>query len=146
MDRNYTVSTRIKRPVEDVYRALIDKDAQEKYFTTRTSASLAEGRVIDWFWDHWGTNQVTVKSLEENRRIVLVLDSKNWAKTDPGYDVEVIFELEPLEDGGTRLSISEAGWKTDAPGLKASHENCGGWQHMACSLKAWLEHGIDLRE
>jgi len=50
-----------------------------------------------------------------------------------------------LEDGATMLSISEEGWKTDAEGLKGSHDNCGGWTHMVMCLKAYIEHGIDLR-
>ena len=137
MDRNYTVSTRINR--------VIDRHTMEKYFTTRSSSSLIEGQKIDWYWRHWGENFVFVDRIIENELIELTLDSKNWAKTDPGYDVKVIFEFERLDDGSTRISISEKGWKTDADGLKASHENCGGWQHMADCLKAWLEHGIDLR-
>ena len=43
------------------------------------------------------------------------------------------------------LSISESGWKTDREGLKGSHDNCSGWTHMAMCLKAYLEHGLDLR-
>jgi len=117
----------------------------EKYFTTRSSNSLITGQKIDWFWQHWGENSVFVKQIVENELIELTLDSKNWAKTDPGYEVKVIFEFEDLGEGSTRLSISEKGWKTDTEGLKASHENCGGWQHMADCLKAWVEHGIDLR-
>ncbi len=145
MDRNYTVSTRINRPVSDVYQAVVDRELMEKYFTTRSSGSLIEGATIDWFWEHWGTNQVSVTEIDENKKIVLTLDSKNWAKTDQGYDVQVIFEFEDLGDNSTQLSISEKGWKLDADGLKASHENCGGWQHMADCLKVWIEHGIDLR-
>ncbi len=145
MERNYTVSTQINRPVSEVFNAVIDRHVMEKYFTTRSSSSLIEGQKIDWFWQHWGENSVFVNRIIENELIELTLDSKNWAKTDPGYDVKVIFEFEDLGQGSTRLSISEKGWKTDADGLKASHENCGGWQHMADCLKAWLEHGIDLR-
>ncbi len=78
--------------------------------------------------------------------IQLKLDSKAWKKTpDEPYPVKVIFEFESLDDDTTMLSISEEGWKTDADGLKASHDNCGGWSHMATCLKAWIEHDIDLR-
>ncbi|MDE0753961.1 MAG: hypothetical protein OSB26_04830 [Woeseiaceae bacterium] len=57
----------------------------------------------------------------------------------------VVFEFEALDESSTRLSISEEGWKTNAAGLKASHDNCGGWMHMGTCLKAWMEHEIDLR-
>ena len=145
MERNYTVSTQINRPVSEVFSAVIDHHVMEKYFTTRSSSSLIQGQKIDWYWQHWGENSVFVNRIIENELIELTLDSKNWAKTDPGYDVIVIFEFEDLGRDSTRLSISEKGWMSDADGLKASHENCGGWQHMADCLKAWLEHGIDLR-
>ena len=29
---------------------------------------------------------------------------------------------------------------------KASYGNCQGWMQMLCALKAYLEHGINLRE
>ncbi len=74
------------------------------------------------------------------------MDSNEWHKTTGrSYDVVVTLEFEALDNGGTRLSISEAGWMTDAEGLKGSHDNCSGWTHMAMCLKAYLEHGIDLR-
>lgn len=146
MARNYTVSTRIARPVAEVYDAIVSGDRLTKYFVNRTSGDLVEGARIAWHWDLYGDNHVVVKTLEKNRRIVLALDSRDWQKTaDEAYAVQVVFELEALDDGGTALSISEEGWKTDAPGLKASHENCGGWMHMAMCLKAFVEHGIDLR-
>jgi hypothetical protein len=56
-----------------------------------------------------------------------------------------MMEFESIDGQSTMFSISESGWHRDDPGLKASHENCGGWQHMALCLKAFLEHGIDLR-
>ena len=76
----------------------------------------------------------------------MTLNSREWEKTsEEEYDVKVIFELESLEDGATMLSISEDGWKTDKAGLRGSHENCGGWTHMAMCLKGWIEHDIDMR-
>ena len=88
---------------------------------------------------------VAVSKTKPAALIELAIDSREWDKTkDEAYEVLVIFEFEELEDG-TMLSISEQGWKTDADGLKASHDNCGGWTHMAMCLKAYIEHGIDLR-
>jgi len=146
MARNYTVQTKIKRPVADVFDALVSKEKMLNYFVDGASDDLQEGRTIRWHWNHYGENPIVVKEVVENQRIVLTLNSREWDKTkEDAYDVSVIFELEALEDGNTLLSISEEGWKTDADGLKASHENCGGWTQMAACLKAWLEHDIDLR-
>lgn len=146
MARNYRIQTKICRPVGDVFAAIIERDKLCHYFVNAASGDLTEGAEIRWHWDHYGENPVTVKKIVKNELILLGLDSKEWDKTKvESYEVLVRFEFESLEDGDTMLSISEEGWKTDAEGLKASHDNCGGWQHMAMCLKAWLEHGIDLR-
>ena len=145
MSRNYTVRTKIKRPVADVFDAIVSRERMLQYFVDGASGDLVEGEKVAWRWDHYGENPVLVKTVIPNQRIVLALDSKEWDKTkDEPYEVLVIFEFEEIEDG-TMLCISEQGWKTDADGLKASHDNCGGWTHMAMCLKAYIEHGINLR-
>jgi len=146
MSRNYTVRTRIEKPAGVVYDAIVSADTLDRYFTGRTSGDLVEGARVTWHWDEWGDYPVTVKRLVKDRLIELTLNSKAWQKTnDDAYDVLVTFEIDTLEGGATMLSISEAGWKTDADGLKGSHDNCGGWTHMSMCLKGYLEHGIDLR-
>lgn len=146
MARNYTVRTRIQRPVAEVFDAIISREKLCHYFTDKASGDLVPGEVIRWHWDHCGELPIRVDEVIANERIVLTLNSRDWDKTaSDAYDVSVVFDFEPLDDGNTMLSISEAGWKTDADGLKASHENCSGWTHMAVCLKSWIEHGIDLR-
>ena len=145
MSRNYTVQTKIERPVADVFNAVVSSAKMQHYFVNAASGDLVEGKTVVWRWDHYGENPVVVKNIIANKRIELALDSKEWDKTkDEAYEVLVIFEFEEIE-GGTMLSISEQGWKTDADGLKGSHDNCSGWTHMAMCLKAHIEHGIDLR-
>ncbi len=147
MARNYTVQTRILRPVAEVFDAVISSDKLCNYFTNQASGDLEEGAEIRWRWAHYEIElPVTVNRIVTNELIELTLDSEVWKKTvSESYPVKVIFEFEALDDGNTMLSISEEGWKTDADGLKGSHENCGGWTSMAACLKAWIEHDIDLR-
>jgi len=147
MARNYTVQTRILRPVTEVFDAIVSRDRLCEYFTDTASSDMEEGVQIDWHWSHYeATLPVVVDKIVPNRLIRLTLDSAAWKKTaTEAYEVAVIFEFEELDDGNTMLSISEEGWRTDAEGLKGSHSNCGGWSHMAMCLKAWIEHGIDLR-
>jgi len=147
MTRSYTVQTRIRRPVADVFDAIVSADRLCQYFTSETSGDLEEGREVGWRWRHYEhTLPIRVDRIVEGELIELTLDSSQWKKTvAESYPVKVILELEELEDGSTMLKISEEGWKTDADGLKGSHDNCSGWTHMAMCLKAWIEHGIDLR-
>ena len=145
MARNYTVNIRIARPVEDVFGAVVSSERLCLYFSDTSSGDLTEGDRVIWHWDGSGDCPVIVTKVVPNELIQLSLNSRDWKKTDDSYDVAVIFEFESLENGDTMLSISEEGWKTDKAGLKASHENCGGWSHMATCLKAYIEHDIDLR-
>jgi len=147
MERNYTVQTKILRPVADVFDAIVTSENLCHYFTDKTTGDLAEGADVGWTWNHYEfTLPVHVDKVVENERIELSLDSAAWKKTTTeAYPVKIVFELEALDDGNTLLSISEAGWRTDADGLRGSHDNCSGWTHMAMCLKAWLEHDIDLR-
>ena len=145
MARNYTVSTRIARPVEDVFDAVVSSERLCRYFTDNSSGNLAEGDRVTWNWNEFGDFPVTVTKVVANELIQLSLDARDWHKTDESYDVAVIFEFEKLDNGDTMLSISEEGWKTDAVGLKGSYENCGGWAQTLTYLKAYIEHGIDLR-
>ena len=145
MASNYTVNTRIARPVEDVFDAVVSSERLCRYFSDKSSGNLTEGDRVIWHWNGSGDCPVIVTKVVPNELIQLSLNSRDWKKTDDSYDVAVIFEFEALENGDTMLSISEEGWKTDKAGLKASHENCGGWSHMATCLKAYIEHDIDLR-
>ena len=143
---NYTVNTRIEKTVTEVFEAIVRKDTLNKYFTDDSSGDLVVGEQIIWNWNEWGEFPVTVTKIIENELIVLTIDSKRWLKTkDQSYEVSIIIEFKSLDDGQTMLSISEEGWKTDVDGLMASHDNCSGWTHMAMCLKAYIEHGIDLR-
>ncbi len=144
---NYRIQTKINRPVAEVFSAVVDDQQLCKYFTGESSGPLEEGKRIIWHWDGYSEEgPVIVKRVRQNEEILLEIESREWMKTqDEHYSVLVRFNFEALEDGNTLLSISESGWKVDAPGLKASHENCGGWQHMALCLKMYLEHGIDAR-
>lgn len=145
-DRNYTIRTKINKPVAEVFAAIVSKEQAVKYFVNATSGDMVEGTKVDWTWDEWGTNEVTVKKVVPNELIQLGLDSENWQKTnDDSYEVTVSFEFEVLNENATMVSISESGWRHDAEGYKGSHDNCGGWQDFLLCLKGYLEYGIDLR-
>ncbi|MDP6414210.1 MAG: SRPBCC domain-containing protein [Gammaproteobacteria bacterium] len=146
MSKNYTVQTKILKPVTEVFQAIVTSETIIRYFCDAVSSDLLEGAEVIWTWNDYGSNSVLVKTVRENELIELVLDSKNWDKTtNDRYEVTVSMEFEALDDRSTMLSISESGWRTDAEGLKGSHDNCGGWAQMTICLKAFLEYGIDLR-
>jgi len=44
----------------------------------------------------------------------------------------------------TTVYVTESGWPEAES--EASYRNCMGWMHMICSLKAYLEYGVNLRK
>ncbi len=143
---NFTVQTKIRRPIEEVFRAIVDPQQLARYFADRADGPLEPNRTVVWHWQEWGDYPVRVIQSEPPRAIELEWNSTDWKKTDgPGFPVRVRMELESLDDGATLLKISESGWPADPAGIKGSHENCSGWTHMGLCLKAYLEHGLDLR-
>ncbi len=146
MTTNYSVSTKILKPLNEVFQAVVEKEHLTQYFTDSSSDNLLQGKQVIWHWGEWGDYPVSVKTVTENQRIELSLNAKEWKKTqDQEYQVTVLMTFEAISDNETLISISEQGWPKDPQGLSASHENCGGWMHMLMCLKAYLEHSIDLR-
>ena len=81
MSRNYTVQTKIARPVADVFDAIVSSDRMKRYFVNGASSDLVEGETVIWHWDHYGENPVIVRKVVANELIELAIDSKEWDKT-----------------------------------------------------------------
>lgn len=102
---------------------------------------------MQWdFAEFPGAFPVEVGEVVEDERIVL-----RWGRNEGGKPTgelsEVTFAFCSLDgDTCTKLEISEGGWSETQPGLNAAFGNCMGWSQMLAALKAWVEHGINLRE
>lgn len=154
MDLKFKISVRIGKPVHEVFETVADPAKLSKYFTTGgAKGRLESGATVMWsFHDFPGEFPVEVVEVVPDREIVLRWEAHDGdmgageADVHAGYQTTVTMSFEPLEDGRTLVSISEEGWRQTAGGLKASYNNCEGWTQMLNALKAWLEHGINLRE
>lgn len=146
MELTFKTSARIARPVAEVFEAVVNPDQLSRYFTTGGAKGRIEtGATVYWdFADFPGAFPVEVNEVVPERRIVLRWDADEGEGVT--YKTTVTMTFEPLEDGRTLVTISEEGWRSTEAGLRASYNNCQGWAQMQCAMKAWLEHGINLRE
>ncbi len=146
----FRVAARVARPVAEVFEAVVNPSQLSRYFTTGgAKGRLETGTTVEWsFADFPGSFPVEVAEVETDRRIVLRWAADDTAPSDgsAGYNTTVTMSFDPLDDGRTLVSIVEEGWHRTPTGLKASYGNCQGWSQMLCALKAYLEHGINLRE
>lgn len=149
MDFKFTVSGRVSKPVHEVFEAVADPKKLSAYFTTGgAKGRLETGAVVSWdFHDFPGAFPVTVVEVVPDAKIVLKWEAASEGDGSGSYDTTVTMAFEPL-DGDTRtlVSITEEGWKQTPAGLKASYGNCEGWTGMLTAMKAYVEHGINLRE
>jgi uncharacterized protein YndB with AHSA1/START domain len=159
MDLKFRVAARIARPVHEVFEAVADPDKLSNYFTTGgAKGRLETGATVTWdFADFPGAFPVEVVEVVPDEKVVLkwaasegeppnLSDSEGNVR-DAKYQTTVTMTFTPL-DGDTRtlVEIKEEGWRETEGALKASYGNCQGWSQMLAALKAWVEHGINLRE
>jgi uncharacterized protein YndB with AHSA1/START domain len=149
MELKFKVAGRIARPVAEVFEAVANPAELSRYFTTGgAKGRLEPGATVYWdFHDFPGAFPVHVVQVEPNQRIVLEWGAaEGTAVASASGRTTVTMTFEPLEDGRTLVTIAEEGWRETPAGLEASYGNCHGWTQMLCAMKAWVEHGINLRE
>ncbi|MBK0420866.1 SRPBCC domain-containing protein [Leucobacter sp. CSA2] len=144
----FTVFGFISRTPAETYEAVADPAILSRYFTTGGAAGrLAAGEPVTWdFADFPGAFPVEV--LEANAPDLIRI---RWAGepanlTDPA-GTEVSFVFRPVDGGArTEVRITERAWRVTRGGAEAAFGNCMGWTGMLAAMKAWLEHGVVLRE
>jgi len=138
MEIKFSIKSRIRKPVDEVFKAVVNPDILSTYFTTESSGPLEVGETVLWKWGSEST-EVTVIEYGENRTI-----SFRWEAYNVNYETLVEIDFQD-SDADTIITISESGWHEDPEGLKSSYGHCSGWQHMLSCMKARLEFNVDLR-
>jgi uncharacterized protein YndB with AHSA1/START domain len=156
MELKFRVAARIARPVHAVFEAVADPAQLSCYFTTGgAQGRLATGATVTWdFHDYPGAFPVEVIEVVPDEKIVLRWDAAEGAQdvaqggtiANADYKTQVTMSFTALDDDRTLVEIVEEGWRETQGALDASYGNCHGWTQMLCALKAWLEHGINLRQ
>ncbi len=144
MELKFEVSTRVGRPVHEVFEAVADPASLSKYFTTGGAVGRLEtGATVQWdFADFPGAFPVEVVEVIQDEKIVLRWDGKG--AVDGRTTVTMTFKsLE--DDRRTLVTIAEERWEDTPEGLKSSYGNCMGWSQMLSALKASVEYDINLR-
>jgi uncharacterized protein YndB with AHSA1/START domain len=140
MEPKFQVQLKIRKPAAEVFDAVVDPKKLSGYFVKDSTGPLAEGSTVKWsFHEAPEPFDVVVKQVTPGERIVF-----EWP-ADEGYNTRVEMTFKPLNAGETMVQITEGGWRETPAGIKSSYGNAGGWMHMMCCLKGYLEYGINLR-
>jgi uncharacterized protein YndB with AHSA1/START domain len=129
----------VRKPVAEVFEAFINPDVTTKFWFTKSSGRLEDGKQVQWEWEMYDISiPVTVKAIEPNQRIVIA-----W----PGYSslTTVEWKFAPQGDATTFVSITETGFTGDGDELvKQVTDSTQGFTLVLAGLKALLEHNIRL--
>jgi uncharacterized protein YndB with AHSA1/START domain len=139
MEVEARVEERIRRPVGEVFRAIVDPAEMSQYFITGASGPMKAGTRVEWEFSDVGVKvPIDVIEVAEGRRIV-------YEGNHTGTKSRVTMELETVDSETTAVSIHEAGWPMDPDGVKRALGQTAGWTYFLCCLKAYLQHDINLR-
>lgn len=142
MEPRFEVQLKVRKPVSQVFAAVVEPQQLCGYFTKTASGPLAEGATVMWSFPEFPEPfPVKVRQVVKDERIVLL-----WESAEGGYDTTVEMSFKAVGPDATMVQIRESGWRPTPKGFESSYGNCGGWMHMLCALKGRLEYGINLRE
>lgn|SRR5215216_1194617 len=129
----------IRKPVAEVFEAFVNPEVTTKFWFTKSSGRLEDGKQAQWEWEMYNISiPVAVKAIEPNQRILIT-----W----PGYSslTTVEWTFAPQEDGTTFVSIMEAGFTGNGDELvKQVTDSTQGFTLVLAGLKALLEHNVRL--
>ena len=134
-----TAQMLIRKPAAQVFEALVDPAITSRFWFSKGSGRLEVGQRARWDWEMYGVGtDVDVKAIEENRRILI-----EWNGPDNPSSVEWTFE--PRGEDQTFVTVKNWGFGGDAESIMAQAlGSTGGFSFLLASLKAFLEHGIEL--
>jgi uncharacterized protein YndB with AHSA1/START domain len=129
----------IRKPVEEVFEAMVSPDITSRFWYTKGSARLDSGKNVRWEWEMYGASvELCAHEIQKNKFIAF-----NWPSEGGTTSVEMSFT--PRGRDATFLSITEKGW--DAADEKMPAYVAGqteGWTMVLAALKALLEFNLVL--
>ena len=135
-----TAQMLIRRPAADGFEAFADPAITTKFWFSGSSGRLESGARVRWEWEMYGfSTPVTVSEIEPGHRILI-----DWG--DEAEATRVEWRFEQRDGGSCFVTVRNWGFSGDADQVVAQAlDSTGGFNLVLAGLKAWLEHGVELR-
>jgi uncharacterized protein YndB with AHSA1/START domain len=129
----------IRKPIEQVFQAFINPEITTKFWFTKSSGKLEEGKETEWTWEMYNHSiSVRAKMIELNKKIEI-----EWGNSDEISTVE--WKFKNLGEIGTFVSIINSGFQGETEKIISQiRDSTEGFTLVLAGLKAYLEHNIEL--
>lgn len=131
----------VQKPVNEVYEGIVDAEKMCNYFISESTGSLIEDTSVTWKFPEFEGDVL----IEVTRIIPNELISFKWEGAK-GKKLQVKIFLAELSDKSTVVKVTEGKMEADKAGIQWYGGNTEGWANFLACLKAYLEHGINLRK
>jgi uncharacterized protein YndB with AHSA1/START domain len=130
----------IRKPASEVFEAFVNPEVTTRFWFTKSSGRLETGADIQWEWAMYDLSEtITVKKVEQNRRIVI-----EWGSIE-GKPTIAEWRFFPWKDNTTFVTITETGFGGNGDQVVAhAIDSMGGFNLVLAGAKALLEHDIVL--
>ncbi len=134
-----STSMLIRQSVGKVFEAFVNPAITANFWFTKGSGRLQVGKQIRWDWEMFNhTELITVKALEENKRILIEWDSY-------GTLTLVEWTFVARADNRTWVSIVNKGFAGSGDEIvQQAADTMEGFVLVLAGAKAYLEHNIRL--
>src|SRR3982751_2719515 len=129
----------IRKPVKEVYEAIVNPDITTKFWFTGSSGRLDENKKLEWVWEMYQVRlSVIVQSIEPEKKITM-----DWGVDEELTRVEWTFKN--IREGETFVSVTNSGFKGNQERIISQlRDSTEGFTIVLAGMKAWLEYGIRL--
>jgi uncharacterized protein YndB with AHSA1/START domain len=130
-------SIQIQKPIEEVFEGIVNPEKMTQYFISESTGRLEEGKEIIWRWPEFPEHDCVVNNIkiDKNRSVSFVWDNDTT--------VNIYFEAQP--DNSVVVRVEEKEKDLNEANIKWLMQNTEGWANFLAFMKAYIEHGINLR-
>lgn len=133
-------SIQIQQPAQKVFNAIISAQGMRNYFIASATGNLETNKTVEWKFPEFDeVFPVIGKEIKPNEYI-----SFDWSGGEEGKLVELF--LTEQADGSTVVKVEEHEMQKTDEGIKQMMQQTEGWANFLACLKAYLDHGINLRK
>ena len=132
-----SATIQIQKPIDQVYESIINPTHMTNYFISESNGRLETGKELLWeFPEFPGRYPISNIQVEPNLSVSFVWDPETVVRIG----------LEAQEDNSTVVKVTEGAKENNEQNLKWLADNSSGWGNFLACMKAYLDHGINLRK